>query len=80
MANAELCENYLKTDENGFVLTDNDMKTSLEGVFAAGDIRAKTLRQIITAVADGAIAANSAIKYIEETEASKKHKVSRELC
>ncbi len=80
LPNSDLFKNYLKTDENGFVLTDNDMKTSLEGVFAAGDIRAKTLRQIITAVADGAIAANSAIKYIEETEASKKHKVSRELC
>jgi len=44
------------------------MKTNVEGVFAAGDIREKSLRQVITAAADGAIAAVQAGKYIEETE------------
>jgi thioredoxin reductase (NADPH) len=52
-------------DESGYVITDDDMKTSIPGVFAAGDVRAKGLRQIITAAADGAIAAMSAYHYIE---------------
>jgi thioredoxin reductase (NADPH) len=52
-------------DEAGYVITDEDMKTSIPGVFAAGDVRAKGLRQIITAAADGAIAAMSAYHYIE---------------
>ncbi|MCL6627403.1 thioredoxin-disulfide reductase [Alicyclobacillus shizuokensis] len=52
-------------DENGYVLTDEDMKTSIPGVFAAGDVRAKGLRQIITAAAEGAIAAMSAYHYVE---------------
>jgi thioredoxin reductase (NADPH) len=80
LPNSELFKNQLKTDENGFILTDNDLRTSLEGVFAAGDIRMKSLRQVITAVADGAIAANTAIKYVEDVEAPKNHKVSKELC
>lgn len=42
------------------------MKTNVEGIFAAGDVRAKTLRQVITAVADGAIAAITAEEYINE--------------
>ncbi len=53
-------------DENGFVVTDEEMQTSVMGVFAAGDVRSKHLRQIVTAVSDGAIAAVSAYKYIDE--------------
>ena len=52
--------------EAGYIKTDNDMKTSVEGVYAAGDIRVKSLRQVITANADGAIAAVQVDKYIEE--------------
>lgn len=52
--------------ENGYILTDADMKTNVDGVFAAGDVRAKSLRQVVTAVADGAIAAVQAGKYIDE--------------
>ncbi|WP_026962143.1 thioredoxin-disulfide reductase [Alicyclobacillus herbarius] len=52
-------------DEGGYVVTDEDMKTSIPGVFAAGDVRAKGLRQIITAASDGAIAAMSAYHYVE---------------
>ena len=52
--------------EKGYVLTDESMSTNLPGVFAAGDIRAKQLRQVVTAVSDGAIAADSAIKYLME--------------
>lgn len=52
--------------ENGYVRTDDDMKTAIPGVFAAGDIRVKSLRQVVTAAADGAIAATQAGRYIEE--------------
>ncbi len=51
--------------KDGYIITDEDMKTNLPGVFAAGDIRVKSLRQVITAAADGAIAAVQAYKYIE---------------
>lgn len=54
--------------ENGYVKTDDDMKTTIPGVFAAGDIRVKSLRQVVTAAADGAIAATQAGKYIENLE------------
>jgi len=50
---------------NGFIVTDEDMKTSIPGVFAAGDVRAKSVRQVVTAVSDGAIAALQAEQYIE---------------
>lgn len=53
-------------DERGYILTDTEMRTNIAGVFAAGDIRQKTLRQVITAAADGAIAATAAEKYIAE--------------
>jgi len=52
-------------DDLGHIPTDSEMRTNLPGVFAAGDVRVKTLRQIVTACADGAIAASSAEKYIE---------------
>lgn len=52
--------------ENGYILTDADMRTNVEGVFAAGDVRAKSLRQVVTAAADGAIAAVQAGKYLDE--------------
>jgi thioredoxin reductase (NADPH) len=54
--------------ENGYVRTDDDMKTGIPGVFAAGDIRIKSLRQVVTAAADGAIAATQAEKYLESLE------------
>jgi thioredoxin reductase (NADPH) len=53
------------TDKNGFILTDEKMACSRLGIFAAGDIRSKVLRQISTAVGDGAIAAYSAQQYLE---------------
>jgi thioredoxin reductase (NADPH) len=51
--------------QNGYVVTDDNMKTNVPGVFAAGDVRVKSLRQVVTAAADGAIAATQAEKYIE---------------
>lgn len=54
------------TTENGYIITDEDMHTNIQGVYAAGDVRKKSLRQVVTATADGAIAAMQANKYIEE--------------
>lgn len=50
---------------NGYIITDNSMRSTVEGVFAAGDVRETPLRQVITACSDGAIAADSAIKYLQ---------------
>ena len=60
--NLELFEGLARKD--GYLLTDENMRTNIDGVFVAGDIRYKSLRQIITACSDGAIAATEAIKYI----------------
>ena len=50
--------------ENGYIKTDDEMRTNIPGVFAAGDVRVKSFRQVVTAAADGAIAANQAEKYV----------------
>jgi len=55
----------VKLNESGYILTNEHMRTSVKGVFAAGDIRAGVLKQIVTACADGAVAANSAIHYLQ---------------
>lgn len=61
--NSELYEGQIEM-ENGYILTDDNMHTNIPGVFAAGDIRKKSLRQVVTAASDGAIAAMQAEKYI----------------
>ena len=61
--NSQLFEGMLDM-ENGYIKTDENMHTSIPGVFAAGDIRVKSLRQVVTAAADGAIAAMQAEHYI----------------
>lgn len=53
-------------DESGWIVTDDHMKTNVAGVFAVGDVRQKDLRQVTTAVGDGAIAGQEAYKYITE--------------
>ena len=58
----------LKKDEKGFITVDENLQTSIPGVFAAGDVRVTPLRQVITAVADGAIAGVSAVKYLERVK------------
>ncbi|MCK4575724.1 thioredoxin-disulfide reductase [candidate division WOR-3 bacterium] len=63
--NTNLYKNSIKLDEYGFIITDEHLKTSQTGVFAAGDVRKKVLRQIVTAVSDGARAAISAQHYID---------------
>lgn len=59
----------VRTDENGYIIASEDTKTNIDGVFAAGDVRTKELRQIVTAVADGATAAHYAEKYLNESNA-----------
>lgn len=54
--------------EQGYILTDEEMRTNIPGVFAAGDVRKKRLRQVITAAADGAVAATEAERYLADLE------------
>ncbi|MCM3567452.1 thioredoxin-disulfide reductase [Neobacillus mesonae] len=54
------------TNENGYIETNETMETKIPGIFAAGDVREKTLRQIVTATGDGSIAAQTAQHYVEE--------------
>jgi len=56
----------IQFDESGYIITDCNMETSIAGLFAAGDVRVTPFRQIVTAAADGAIAARSAASYIDE--------------
>jgi thioredoxin reductase (NADPH) len=62
----KLYEGKVPLNEYGYMITDEAMCTPLEGVFAAGDMRPKVLRQVVTATGDGAIAAFSAQKYVEK--------------
>ncbi|CAI6314428.1 thioredoxin-disulfide reductase [Bacillus subtilis] len=61
-------ENLGITNEEGYIETNDRMETKVEGVFAAGDIREKSLRQIVTATGDGSIAAQSVQHYVEELQ------------
>ncbi len=63
--NTKFLEGVVKLDEYGYVLTDENMATSAPGIFAAGDVRRKILRQVTTAVGDGALAAHCAERYVE---------------
>lgn len=66
LPNVEFLNGKLKQSPAGYIATDVHMATSVHGVFAAGDVRDTPLRQVVTATADGAIAAESADKYIQE--------------
>ena len=63
--NSGLAKGVVDTDESGYILTDDSMKTSARGIFACGDVRKKVLRQIVTSCGDGATAAFAAQHYIE---------------
>ena len=60
----ELLKGKLELDEFGYAIADESTVTSVPGVFVAGDVRTKTLRQVVTAVSDGAVAAHEAEQYI----------------
>lgn len=62
----QLFKGVIDLDPAGFIPTDEDLMTNVEGVYAAGDIRPKKLRQVVTAVADGAIAATNIERYVQE--------------
>ncbi|MGG0753298.1 thioredoxin-disulfide reductase [Brevibacillus laterosporus] len=64
----EAVKNLGITNEGGYIPTDELMRTNVEGVFAAGDVREKLLRQVVTATGDGSIAAQNAQVYVEELE------------
>ena len=61
-----LVKGLLELDGSGYIIADESTKTSLPGVFAVGDVRTKALRQVVTAVADGAMAAHAAEEYLAE--------------
>jgi len=73
--NTKLIRDHIALNDMGYILTDENMRTNIPGVFAAGDVRHKLLRQIVTACADGAIAATAAEKYIEDQQWSAAHVV-----
>ena len=64
--NTEFLKGLVDLDENNYIITDKNMAASTPGIYAAGDVRSKPLKQIATAVGDGATAAMAAVKYIEE--------------
>lgn len=69
--NTELFADQLNLTKAGYIITNEKMETGIEGVFACGDVRDKWLKQVSTAVGDGAIAGFAAEKYIEETKTFK---------
>lgn len=62
----ELVKDQLELDSGGYVIADESTKTNIPGVYAVGDVRIKKVRQIVTAVADGAVAAHEAEEYLAE--------------
>ena len=62
----QFISDLINTDSSGYIITDENCKTNIDGIFAAGDNRSKNLRQLVTATSDGAIAASEAIKYINK--------------
>jgi len=61
---SEMCKNIVNTDSKGYIIASEDCNTNIEGIFAAGDIRIKDVRQLTTACSDGTTAALNACKYI----------------
>jgi thioredoxin reductase (NADPH) len=68
LPNTEIFKNSLDMTRAGYLVTNEKMETNIQGVFAAGDVRDKFLKQVATAVGDGAVAGYSAEKYIAESE------------
>ena len=64
----ELVKDQLNLDGGGYIVADESTKTNISGVFAVGDVRTKQLRQVVTAVADGAVAAHMAEEFLAENQ------------
>lgn len=62
----EFLDNKVALDQNGYIIADESTKTNVDGVFAVGDVRTKALRQVVTAVSDGAVAVHYAEEYLNE--------------
>ena len=62
---SQLFKNKVELDENGYIVSEDGFHTSCKGIYVAGDAREKILRQLTTAVSDGALAATYAIKEME---------------
>jgi thioredoxin reductase (NADPH) len=58
----------VETDESGYIITDHNMSSSVPGIYAAGDVRHGSIRQVSAAVGDGATAAYNVYKYLEEKQ------------
>ena len=61
---SEICNNLVETDSDGYIISNEECKTNIEGIFVCGDIRVKDIRQLTTACSDGTIAALNACKYL----------------
>src|SRR5437588_12356250 len=68
IANTALCDRGVQVDENGYIEFDANMATDCPGLFVAGDVRKSPLKQIVTAGADGSIAALTADKYLSDLD------------
>ena len=66
LPNTAIFKDLVKLDNRGYILTNEDMETNVPGIFAAGDVRHKTLRQVATSVGDGAVAGYMAERYVDE--------------
>ena len=62
----EIFANLVNLNEFGYIIAENEIHTNVEGIYVAGDARVKDLRQLVTAVSDGALAATTAIKEMKE--------------
>ena len=62
----EFLKDKIEIDDNGYIVADETTKTNVDGVYAVGDVRTKALRQIVTAVSDGATAVHFAEEYLAE--------------
>lgn len=63
--NTDFLKDKIKLDNDGFIVTDEEMRTSAKGIFACGDVRKNSFKQVVTACGEGAVAANSCWKYLE---------------
>lgn len=79
LPNSEMFKNVLDITKSGYLITNEKMETNIEGVFAVGDIRDKFLKQVATAVGDGAIAGYGAEKYLAESEIFHNQLMNKEM-